>query len=415
MFLVKLRCKNLGGFCMKKIMAVNAGSSTLKFKLFEMPTGKILTSGIAERIGQDMGRFTIADKQGVKHSIDIKLEDHAKAVDLLLNGLIQHGILKDLSEINGIGHRIVQGGKYFNDSHIVDEETENIIEQLIPLAPLHNAAHLVGIRAFKQALPNCPNVAVFDTAFHTTMDLCEKLYPIPYEDSIKYDIYKYGAHGTSHKYLSQVAISIYLNNRKDTRIISMHIGSGCSLCAIKDGKCIDTSMGLTPLAGVMMSTRTGDIDPSIMTYYMKRSGKSAEEIYDIYNKKSGLLGVSGISLDTRDLEKGMEEGNERAKLATDMFISRIAKYVGSYFVELGHVDMLIFSAGVFENSSLYRKLLVDYLKEPLGLELDEKLNEETIKGKGGLISTKNSKIPMAVIPTDEELMIALDTLRIANL
>lgn len=398
-----------------KIMCVNAGSSTVKFKLFLMPEGKVLTSGIAERIGQQIGRFSIVDKNGVKQTKDVPLPNHEVAVDMLLKGLIEYGILKDLKEITGIGHRIVQGGKYFSDSHIVDEKTEQIIEDLIPLAPLHNAAHLVGIRAFKKALPDVPEVVVFDTAFHQTMELGEKLYPIPYEDSIKYDIYKYGAHGTSHKYLSQVAIKEYLNNKEDSRIITMHIGSGCSLCAIKDGKCIDTSMGLTPLAGVMMSTRTGDIDPSIMTYYMKKSGKTAEEIYQIYNKQSGLLGVSGVSLDTRDLEKGMEEGNERCILATNMFISRIAKYVGSYFVELGRVDMLVFSAGVFENSSLYRKLLVDYLKEALGLELDEEQNEKCIRGVGGLISTKNSKIPMAVIPTDEEYMIAQDTIRIAKL
>lgn len=397
-------------------MSVNAGSSTLKFKLFEMPSQKVLTSGIAERIGQPSGCFKIKDLNGETHSMELPIENHSKAVDLLLKGLIEHHIIKDLHEIAGIGHRVVQGGKYFSDSHIVDAETEARIEELIPLAPLHNAAHLVGIRAFKEALPNCPNVVVFDTAFHQTMALSEKLYPIPYEDSVNYDIYKYGAHGTSHKYLSQKAINTYLKGKKHTNIITMHIGSGASLCAIKDGKCVDTSMGLTPLAGIMMSTRCGDVDPSIMTYYMKKSGKTAEEIYDIYNKKSGLLGVSGISPDTRDIEKAiLVDHNERAELACQMYTSRIAKYVGQYFVELGHVDMLVFSAGVYENSPYFRKRLVEYLAEPLGLELDEEANNKAYGGKEVVISTPKSKIPMVVIPTDEELMICLDTVRIANI
>lgn len=403
---------------MAKILAVNAGSSTLKFKLFSLPSGKVLTSGVAERIGDannHAGDFIITDSQGVKHVTQHVMETHQAAVDLLLKGLIDHKILNSLEEIDGIGHRVVQGGKHFSDSHLVDEETFKIIESLVPLAPLHNPAHLIGIRAFQKALPNCPNVAVFDTAFHQTMDIVEKLYPIPYEDSIKYDIYKYGAHGTSHKYLSEVAKKKYFKNRKHTKIITMHIGSGASLSAIKDGVCIDTTMGLTPLAGIMMGTRTGDIDPSIMNYYCRCTGKTPDEVFEIYNKKSGLLGVSGISSDTRDIEDAIEKGDERAILATKMYISRIAKYVGQYFVELGGCDMLVCSAGVFENSPLFRQYLADYLRPALGVKLIDSVNQKCRKGVGGIISTKDSKIKVAVIPTDEELMIAKDTQRIANI
>ena len=402
---------------MFKIMSVNAGSSSLKFKLFEMPEEKVITSGIADRIGPEDAIFKIKRLDGSTREEILPILDHAKAVSLLVDALVSEGIVKSLDEIKGVGHRIVQGGKYFDDSAIFDEagDTESKIESLIPLAPLHNGAHLVGYRAFKKILPHVGNVAVFDTAFHMSMKPEDYLYALPLEYYEKYAVRRYGAHGTSHHYLADEAIEKYLNGDKSKRIITLHIGSGASLCAIKDGKCVTTSMGLTPLAGVMMGTRTGDIDPSVMPYLVNQTGMSADEIYNIFNKKSGLLGVSGVSNDTRDIEKGMEEGNERCVLAAKMFAMRIASYVGQYFVRLGGADILVFSAGIGENSPEFREFIVNECKDALGLVLNKEANAVTIKGKEGYISAPESKIPMVVIPTDEELMIARDTMRLLKL
>lgn len=412
-----------------KIMCVNAGSSSLKFKLYSVKEEAlrqktiaekskymdVLTSGIVERIGHEDGIFTIKKPGGYKNTKTLPVKDHHEAVDLVLNGLIEEGIVKSLDEIKGIGNRVVQGGSYFSDSHVFDQDTEDKIASLIPLDPLHAEAHLTCYHAFKKALPNVGEVAVFDTAFHQTMDPVEYMYAIPYEWYEKYGVRRYGAHGTSHKYLSQIAKEEYFPNKEHVNIITCHIGSGASLAAVRDGKCIATSMGLTPLAGVMMGSRTGDIDPSCMPYLCKRTGKSADEIYDIYNHESGILGVSGISNDTRDVEAGYEQGNERAKLAMDMYASRIADYIMMYYGKLGHVDMIVCSAGVFENAPIYRELTFKNVEEALGVRIDEKLNQEIRLGKEGIISTKDSKIPVCVIPTDEELMIALDTVRVLGL
>lgn len=412
-----------------KIMCVNAGSSSLKFKLYSLEREalnvktimekskylKVLTSGIVERIGHDDAIFTIKKPGGYKNTKTLPVKDHQEAVNLVLAGLIEENIVKSLDEINGVGNRIVQGGAYFDDSHILDKDTEDKIASLIPLDPLHAEAHLTCLHAFQNALPNVGEVAVFDTAFHQTMEPVEYMYAIPYEWYEKYGVRRYGAHGTSHKFLSEIAKEQYFPNQEHVNIITCHIGSGASLAAVKDGKCIATSMGLTPLAGVMMGTRTGDIDPSCMPYLCKRTGLSADEIYDIYNHKSGLLGVSGISNDTRDVETAYENGNERAALTLHLYANRIAEYIMMYYGKLGHVDMIVCSAGVFENAPIYRELTFKAVEEALGVKLDEKLNNETRLGKEGLISSKDSKIPVAVIPTDEELMIALDTVRVLGL
>lgn len=412
-----------------KIMCVNAGSSSLKFKLYEMDDSAssetklrdkakhltVLTSGIVERIGHEDGIFTIKKPGGFKHTDVLPVKNHDEAVRLLLNGLIEFGIIKDLDEINGVGNRVVQGGKYFSDSALFDEDTYKKIEELVPLDPLHAEAHLTCFNAFKKALPKVGEVAVFDTAFHQTMKPEEYMYAIPYEYYEKYSVRKYGAHGTSHKYLSEVVDEEYLEGKEHKNVITLHIGSGASVSAVKDGQCIATSMGLTPLAGVMMGTRTGDIDPSVMPYLCTCTGKDAQEIYDIFNHKSGLLGISGISNDTRDVEDAYNKGDEKSRLAIDMYTTKIAEYIMMYYGKLGSCDMIVCSAGVFENAPLYRKLTFDKVSEALGIKLDDSLNEVTRLGKEGIISAKDSKIPVLVLPTDEELMIALDTARLLKL
>ena len=391
---------------MAKCMAVNAGSSSLKYKLFEMPEEKVLCSGLAERIGHEDGIFTIKfnDQKIVK---TLPLPDHSVAVDLLLKALVEYGIVKSLDEISCVGHRVVQGGKYFSHSVDFDEDTEAKITKLIPLDPLHAPAHLTGFHAFKDALPNVPEIAVFDTAFHQTMEPEDYVYPIPYEMTEKYDCRRYGAHGTSHQYLANKAIKDYFQGKKDTRIITAHIGSGASLAAIKDGKCVATSMGLTPLGGVMMGTRSGDLDPSIMDHLCTCTGKDVHEMYDIFNKKSGFLGVSGVSNDTRDVEEEALKGNERCILAIKLFARTVANFIGQYFVRLGGADMIIFSAGMGENAPLFREAILRDVEEALGLSIDYELNAK-IRGVETVLSKPESKIKVVVIPTDEEVMIARD-------
>lgn len=400
---------------MYKIMSVNAGSSSMKFKLYEMPEETVLTAGICERIGHDDGIFSILDKNGKKIRKVLPIKDHAVAVKLIMDALISNQIISSLEEIKGVGHRIVQGGPYFSDSAIFTKDTEEKIESLIPLAPLHNGPHLIGFRAFKKALPEVGQVAVFDTAFHQTMAPEDYLFPINPEYYEKYKCRRYGAHGTSHKYLSEIAISKYLHNKKDSRIITCHIGSGASLAAIKDGKVISTSMGLTPLGGIMMGTRTGDMDPSVLNYLVTCTGKSAEEIFQEFNKESGLLGVSRVSNDTRDIRKAAKSGNKQAQLAIKMWSLKLAQFLSAYACRLGRVDLIVWSAGVGENASYYRQSAIDECSEYMGLKLDPKKNEETVHGVEAVISTEDSSIPMVVIPTDEEIMIARDTVRLLKL
>ena len=390
---------------MAKVMTVNSGSSSLKFKLYEMPEEKVICSGNCERIGAPDGIFTIkyVDKKDVTNPV---FKDHAVAAKLVVDSLVEKGIISSYDEIKAVGHRIVQGGKYFSKSAMFDADTEAKIESLIPLAPLHNAAHLTCFRAFKQVLPNCPAIATFDTAFHQTMSPVDYTFPIPYELTEKYDIRRYGAHGTSHKFLSEEGLK-YLPGVKNPKIISCHIGSGASITAIENGKCVATSMGLTPLGGIMMGTRTGDMDPSVFNYVVSVTGKSAEEVYQMFNKKSGFLGVSCVSNDSRDVFAAAEKGDAKAQLSLDLFNRRIADFIGQYFVRLGGADLIIWSAGIGENEPRTRSGVCALIKDALGVEIDEDLNS-TIHGKEALISTPNSKIKVAVIPTDEEVMIARD-------
>ena len=389
---------------MKKVMAVNAGSSSLKFKLFDMPEENVICSGIVERIGFEDAIFQIK-YNGEKYQEITPVKDHAFAVKLLLDGLIKFNIIKSYDEIKATGHRIVQGGSYFNSSATINEENKEKIKSLIPLSPLHNAAELVGIEAFQKILPNTPGICAFDTAFHQTMEPEDYIYPIPYEYTEKLNIRRYGAHGTSHKYLS-INGQKYLDN-PNGKIIICHLGSGASITAVKDQKCVATTMGLTPLGGIMMGTRTGDIDPSVYNYILANTNKTNEELYQEFNKKSGLLGVSGVSSDARDIEKAADEGNKRAQLAIDLWARRVADFIGQYFVRLGGCDLIIFSAGIGENSPLFRKLVLKRVQDALNLKIDYALNE-TIHGKEALISLPDSKIKVAIIPTDEEVMIARD-------
>lgn len=391
---------------MIKCMAVNAGSSSIKYKLFEMPEEKVICEGLVERIGHEDAHFRIK-YNGTKHDDYLPIMDHKVGVKLILEALIKDGIVKSYEEIKAVGHRVVQGGKYFSKSAYFNEDTEEKITKLIPLDPLHAPAHLMGFHAFKEVLPKAVTIAVFDTAFHQSMAPEDYLYPIPYEYTEKYDCRRYGAHGTSHQYLANKAIKDYFHGDASKRIITLHLGSGASLCAIKDGKCVATSMGLTPLGGVMMGTRCGDIDPSVYYYLVEKTGKSSAEIYDELNKKSGFLGVSGISNDTRDVLSAAEKGDERAMNSIRLWARRVADFVGSYTVRLGGVDMIIFSAGITENNPTFRKFILDDISEALKIKVDWAKNDLLI-GKEGEITAEGSQVRVLVIPTDEEVMIARD-------
>ena len=396
---------------MAKVMTINSGSSSLKFKLYEMPEEREICSGNCERIGLEDGIFTIK-YDGKKEQTTPVFPNHAVAAKTVVDALLEKGIIKSFDEIKEIGHRIVQGGKYFSHSAMFDADTEAKIESLVPLAPLHNAAHLTCFRAFKEVLPDCPAIATFDTAFHQTMSEEDYVFPIPYELTTKYDIRRYGAHGTSHKYLAEKA-NAYLPGVEHPRIITCHIGSGASISAIRDGKCVATSMGLTPLGGIMMGTRTGDMDPSVFNYVVTVTGKSAEEVYQMFNKQSGFKGVGGSS-DSRDVLAGAEAGDERCILANKIFNRRICDFIGQYYVRLGGCDMIIFSAGIGENEPRTRRDVCKMLYPSLGTVIDEELNAQ-IHGKEALISTPESKIKVAVIPTDEEVMIARDAYKMCIL
>lgn len=397
---------------MVKVMAVNAGSSSLKFQLINMPSEEVITLGLVERIGQEVGNFVIK-VNGEKIQTQTPIPDHQVAVDLLLNALVDHHIVESLEEIDAVGHRVVHGGEDFDDSVVVDEEAVKKVADLSELAPLHNPANIIGYKAFKEALPDhVGHVFVFDTAFHQTLDKERYLYPLPLEYYTDLKVRKYGAHGTSHKYVSQQAIEM-LGNPKESRIIVCHLGNGASISAVQDGKCIDTSMGFTPLAGVMMGTRSGDVDPSVIDYLIEEVGLDMKEVIKMLNKESGLLGVSGVSSDFRDVQEAAANGNERAQLALDIFFRRVIAYIGRYFIALGGVDAICFTAGIGENSFFARKEICNLLAEALGIEIDADAN---VNGKGDrLISTPNSKVKVYVIPTNEELVIARDTKRLLNL
>ena len=391
-----------------KILSVNAGSSSLKFTLFDMPEEKELISGVFERIGIENSFYTIK-LNGEKIKKETELKDHKAAFELLVKELIDNKIVDSLDEIAGIGHRIVQGGSYFDKTVLATEDNISIVEKLSSLAPLHNPAAVVGIRAAQSVFPNATQTLVFDTAFHQTMEEEVYLYPVPYEWYTKYAVRRYGAHGTSHKYVSMRANEILDN--EDARLITCHIGNGASISAVKAGKCVETSMGLTPNAGLMMGTRCGDIDATILPYIMEETGMSAKEMDTVLNKQSGLLGISGVSSDSRDIEDGISNGDERCILAQKMYVKRIVDFIAKYYVELGGCDAIIFTAGVGENSISTRMEVMEKLA-CLGVKPDEERNN--VRGKEALISADNSKIPIYVIPTNEELMIATDTYNLAK-
>ncbi|AND41781.1 MULTISPECIES: acetate kinase [Cytobacillus] len=395
---------------MAKIIAINAGSSSLKFQLFDMPSEEVITKGLIERIGLDNAVFNISvNGEKIKEVTDIP--DHAVAVKILLDKLTNLGIIKSLDEIEGIGHRVVHGGEAFNDSVVITDEVLAKIDELSELAPLHNPANITGIKAFQQVLPNVPAVAVFDTAFHQTMPESSFLYSLPYEYYEKYGIRKYGFHGTSHKYVSERAAEMLGRPLEQLRLISCHLGNGASITAIEGGKSIDTSMGFTPLAGVTMGTRSGNIDPALIPFIMEKTGKNADEVLDVLNKKSGMLGVSGFSSDLRDIEVQAVEGNERAELALEVFANRIHKYIGSYASRMYGVDAIIFTAGIGENSDVIRDRVLQGL-EFMGVYWDPALNK--VRGEEAFINYPHSPVKVMIIPTNEEVMIARDVLRLSK-
>lgn len=392
-----------------KILSVNAGSSSLKFTLFQMPEGKELIGGYFEKIGLDDSFYSIK-LNGEKTKKVASVKDHSEAVKILIDELINNKVISSLNELDGVGHRLVHGGEKYTDSVIITDEVIDTVKELIPLAPLHNPANLTGVKAFMDVLPNTPNVGVFDTAFHQTMKKEQYLYSVPYSWYSDYKVRKYGFHGTSHKYITKTMKEKL--GRDDVNLIICHIGSGGSLCAVKDGKSFDTTMGFTPNAGIMMGTRSGDIDYSLIPYVMKEAGLSLSEVDNSLNKQSGLLGISGVSSDHRDIESAMDEGNQMAVLSNEMYVDRIVSYIAQYYVALnGEVDALVFTAGLGENAISFRKDVITKL-ESLGIKLNEEVNN-TIAGfkdiHEGVISTSDSKVPVYVLPTNEELMIATDT------
>lgn len=391
-----------------KILSVNAGSSSLKFQMYEMPEEKVLISGVFERIGIENSFYTIK-LNGEKIKKEVVLNNHTDAVKILTNELLENNIVSDLNEIKAIGHRMVHGGEKYANSVLLTEDVIKTVEELSDLAPLHNPANLVGVRAFKEVIPSAIAVGVFDTAFHQTMEEENFLYPVPYEWYKEYGVRKYGFHGTSHKYVSEKMASIL--GKEETKIITCHIGNGGSLAAVKNGKCIDTSMGFTPNAGIIMGSRSGDIDASLIPFVMKKTGMNISEIDNALNKKSGLLGISGVSSDSRDIEDGIKSGNDRCKLAQEMYVNKIVKYIAEYYVELGGADAIVFTAGVGENSITTRKQIIDKLA-CLGIKLDEERNN--VRAEVALISTDDSSVKVYVIPTDEEVMIARDTYKLAS-
>ncbi|WP_086313836.1 acetate kinase [Enterococcus sp. 7F3_DIV0205] len=393
---------------MSKTIAINAGSSSLKWQLYQMPTEEVIAKGIVERIGLNDSIFTIKYGNDEKYEEIVDINDHDVAVKMLLDKLTELNILASFDEITGVGHRVVAGGEDFKDSVVIDDEVLAKIEKLADLAPLHNPANAMGIKAFKKILPNIISVAVFDTAFHTTMPKHNFLYSIPTEYYDKYAARKYGAHGTSHKYVADRAAEMLGRPIEELKIITCHLGNGASITAVDGGKSVDTSMGFTPLAGVTMGTRSGDIDPSLLAYLMEKLELTdIKDMIDILNKKSGLLGLTGISSDMRDLEANMDK--EAVQVAYDIFTDRIRKYIGSYVTVLNGVDAIVFTAGIGENDSHVRSEVIKGMTW-FGCELDDEKNN--VRGKESVISTEDSKVKVLLIPTDEELMIARDVERL---
>lgn len=391
-----------------KIISINAGSSSLKFTLFEMKNEEVIASGLFERIGIDGSRYIIK-YNGEKITEEIELPNHTETVRILLDKLIDLEIVKSYDEIAAVGHRILHGKDIFKESTLLLDSVIDQLEELVDLGPLHMRPNIAGIRAFREVLPDVPMVGVFDTAFHQTMEEEAYLYGVPYKWYEEYGIRKYGFHGTSHHYIAEQVHDLLQKDHYN--LISCHIGNGGSICAIKDGKCVDTSMGFTPLAGIMMGSRSGDVDPSIIPYIMEKEGKNVGEVLDDLNKNSGLLGISEISSDMRDIVTFCENGNERAILAKNKYVRRVVDYISQYYVLLGGCDILVFTAGVGENNIVIRKEICDALA-PLGVKID--LEKNNTRGETIQLSTDDSSMLVYVIPTNEELMIARETLRLIN-
>ena len=397
------------------ILVINAGSSSLKYQLLNPETGDLLAKGLCERIGID-GKFTYkpqVEGKKVLDAIDVAMPTHSEAIQAVLDALVdaENGVIGSMKEIDAVGHRVVHGGKAFNKSVLITDEVMKAIEDCIPLAPLHNPANLTGIRACQKVMPGVPMVAVFDTAFHQTMPAKAYMYALPYEYYENDKVRRYGFHGTSHKYVAGRAAAMLGKKPEELKLISCHLGNGSSVTAVDGGKSVDTSMGFTPLAGLPMGTRAGDLDAGILQYVMNKYGLSIDEMLNVLNKKSGVEGLSGVSSDFRDLENAAAEGNEKASLSREKFAYEVKKYVGAYAAAMGGVDAIIFTAGVGENDKAIRAMVCKGL-EYMGVKLDDEAN--SVRGKETVISTADSKVKVLLIPTNEELMIAMDTASIVK-
>ena len=397
-----------------KILVINAGSSSIKYQLIDMATEKVIAKGMCDRIGIAGGNFKLKADGREDYKVDIQMANHKEAVKLVLDALVspEHGVIESLSEISAVGHRVLHGGEKFSGSVIVNEDVIAAIEECCELGPLHNPHNLTGIRACEAMMPGVPQVAVFDTGFHQTMPDYAYMYALPYEYYEKYRIRRYGFHGTSHRYVSLRAAEML--GRKDLKIVTCHLGNGSSIAAVKDGKCFDTTMGLTPLEGIMMGTRCGSIDPAIIPLLMKKENLTPDEIDTIMNKKSGILGVSQVTSDNRDIEQGAKEGNERYQLIESMICHQLTKYIGGYAAAMGGVDAVVFTGGIGENNPHYRARVAEKLAF-LGVELDEETNKKAMRtSEEFVLTTPDSKVKVLMIPTNEELMIAKDTLELVS-
>ena len=396
-----------------KTLVINCGSSSLKYQLIDMSNEESMVQGLVERIGIEGSALTQKTPGKGKHVINTEIKDHKDAIKLVLEALVneEYGVIKSMDEISAVGHRVVHGGEKYSDSVLINDEVLQSIKDCIVLAPLHNPPNVIGIEACKELMPNTPMVAVFDTAFHQTMPKHSYICPLPYDLYQKYGIRKYGFHGTSHKYVSNKVAEVIGKDIKDLKIVTCHLGNGCSLAAVKNGKSVDTSMGFTPLAGVMMGTRSGSIDPSVISFLIEQHGYTIEEVDELLNKKSGVLGISGVSSDFRDVLAAAESGNERAKLALEIFYYKVRTQIAAYAGAMGGIDVIVFTAGIGENSSITRKEILKGL-EFFGFELNEENNE--IRGKIQEISTEDSRVKVYVVPTNEELMIARDTAKLVK-
>lgn len=396
------------------VLVLNCGSSSVKYKLFQMPEGKVLAQGGVEKLGLSDSFLKLKLPSGEKVVLEKDMPEHTVAIDFILKTITgsEYGCIKSLSEIDAVGHRLVHGGDKFSESVVITDAVVESVKQCIDLAPLHNPSTLKGVAAVTELIPGVPQVGVFDTAFPQTMPQRAFMYALPYEYYEKYGVRRYGFHGTSHRFVSKRACEFLGLDYNKARIITAHIGNGASMCAIKEGKCIDTTMGLTPTEGLMMGTRVGDVDPGALVFIGEKEDLSMAQLSEVINKKSGVLGVSGVSSDMREIEEAISQGNERAKLALEMYDYRIKKYVGAFTAAMGGLDLLIFTGGVGENQTTTREYVCEDMQY-MGIEIDKELNAK-IHGDEALLSTKESKVKVVVIPTDEELMIALDTVALTS-